>query len=278
MLHKLITGDCLDVLKGLPDESVNCCVTSPPYFNLRDYGIDGQIGLEKDPAAYIETLVRVFGEVQRVLRKDGTLWLNLGDSYVKKDLLGIPWRVAFALQDRGWYLRSDIVWSKPNAMPESARDRPTRSHEFCFLLSRSKKYFYDSEAVREKSVSTRPSGNGFARDKVACPSGQGGRGRDEQWRPTEFRNMRDVVAITNNSFPGAHFATMPTKLAEICIKAGSRKGDLVLDPFGGAGTTGLCADRLQRNSLLIELNPEYIALAERRISNDSPLFSEVVVS
>ena len=274
MKTEIIIGDCLDVLKGLPDESVNCCVTSPPYFNLRDYGIDGQIGLEKDPAAYIETLVRVFGEVQRVLRRDGTLWLNLGDSYAEKDLLGIPWRVAFALQADGWYLRSDIVWSKPNAMPESVKDRPTRSHEFCFLLSRSEKYFYDSEAVREKSVSTHPSGNGFVRDAQIS---KGGPGQDEIWQPTELRNMRDVVTINNNSYPEAHFATMPTELAEICIKAGSREGDLILDPFGGAGTTGLCADRLQRNSLLIELNPEYAALAERRIKGDAPLFAEVAV-
>ncbi len=326
MTVRILQGDCRDVLKTLPDQSVHCCVTSPPYFGLRDYGVDGQIGLEPTPAEFVAELVAVFREVRRVLRDDGTLWLNLGDSYASnaggysdtgsrgttscpsigagtmaavlkgrgrmppeglkpKDLIGIPWRVAFALQADGWYLRQDIIWHKPNPMPESVRDRCTKAHEYVFLLSKSERYYFDSDAMQEPAetpVDRAPRrANSFAR-KVAegQPPGQPPQHREgrEDISYSGTRNKRSVWTIATQPFSEAHFATMAPELAETCIKAGCPEGGVVLDPFGGAGTTGLVADRHQRDALLIELNPDYRAIAQRRIAGDAPLFAEVEVS
>lgn len=348
MTVRILTGDCREVLAGLPSESVHCCVTSPPYFGLRDYGHAGQIGLEQTPAEYVERMVAVFREVRRVLRDDGTLWLNLGDSYATgagkvgncpgggsqgeawkqkgamtpanrlplpglkpKDLIGIPWRVAFALQADGWYLRQDIIWSKPNPMPESVRDRCTKAHEYVFLLSKSERYWYDADAIAEASTGqiagnvnptkgsddpkmrTRTGLHGFAerrrrkRDSFkredskraeVMPGQSVGThrpDREESSYPLDTRNKRSVWTIATQPFSEAHFATMAPELAETCIKAGCPEGGTVLDPFGGAGTTGLVADRLQRDAILIELNAEYIEIAKRRIAGDAPLFAEV---
>jgi DNA modification methylase len=350
MKFDILIGDCRARLKELPDESVHCVVTSPPYFGLRDYGtatweggnditcnhrkvvdadfavatstlgggkkttghlqegfssvcgrcgarrIDSQLGLEQTPDAYVAELVAVFREVRRVLRGDGTCWLNLGDSYAgswgnyggknrgagtqriirngsqvpnkayddlahwrpptagklgpgikPKDLIGIPWRVAFALQADGWWLRQDIIWSKPNPMPESVTDRCTKAHEYLFLLTKSARYFYDAEAIKEPAISGDPR------------------------KP----NKRSVWEVATQPFAEAHFATFPPDLIEPCIKAGCPDGGTVLDPFGGAGTTGLVADRLGRNAILIELNPEYANMAERRLRGDSPMFADV---
>lgn len=273
METKLLLGDCLEKLKELPDCSVHCCVTSPPYFGLRDYGVDGQIGLEETPALYVERLVTVFREVRRVLRDDGTLWLNLGDSYAggggfspnspsnlngskqtthagsikgtigvptglkPKDLIGIPWRVAFALQADGWYLRQDIIWHKPNPMPESVKDRCTKAHEYVFLLSKSQKYYFDSEAMQELSA------NG-----------------------SETRNRRSVWTVATKPYKGAHFATYPPELIRPCIQAGCPPQGTALDPFGGSGTTAQVALEEGRNAIICELNPEYLALAQQRIT------------
>jgi DNA modification methylase len=374
---RLILGDCLEVLKTLPDESVHCCITSPPYYGLRDYGtakweggepgcnhsprvngrgallqggdtaglrdkpfnvcpkcgavrIDAQLGLEKTPEEYVAKLVEVFREVRRVLRDDGTLWLNLGDSYASsqstnggysdkstlagfsrpdtkgrqanesgerhkiehglkpKDLIGIPWRVAFALQADGWYLRQDLIWAKPNPMPESVTDRCTKSYEYIFLLAKSQKYFYDAEAIAEPATPSSTARwnqdiDGQARsDRV--PGKTNGKmravggprvhgnipGRDDGGaacnKPDQFtRNRRSVWTITTKPFKEAHFATFPPDLVEPMIKAGCPVGGTVLDPFAGAGTTGLVAAKLDRDFLGIELNPDYIAIAERRI-------------
>jgi DNA modification methylase len=325
---RIINADVLDGLRSLPDESVHCCVTSPPYWGLRDYGVEGQIGLEPTPAEFVARLVDVFREVRRVLRSDGTCWVNMGDSYAAttkgssgkgekqisnagtlmvdrswsipaglkpKDLCGVPWRLAFALQDDGWWLRQDIIWSKPNPMPESVTDRCTKAHEYVFLLTKSARYFYDAEAVKE--AATYPDGPNSP-GSIASPYGQGFERRarasgnishkgvteyegseSEEHRTKagllkisetayERRNKRSVWTIATNPFPEAHFATFPPELPEICIKAGCPKGGTVLDPFGGAGTSGLVADRLQRHAILIELNPDYAAMAERRINGD----------
>jgi DNA modification methylase len=300
MTVRILTGDCRAVLRTLDAGSVNCCVTSPPYFGLRDYGNAAQIGLEPTPAEYVEQMVAVFREVRRVLRDDGTLWLNLGDSYAAnrgyqvadgkvgdvgntkgskvpdglkpKDLIGIPWRVAFALQADGWYLRQDIIWSKPNPMPESVRDRCTKAHEYVFLLSKSERYFYDADAIAE-SVS----GTSVARWAQAGIEQQAGSGR-VPGREFLIAEKRSVWTITTQPFAGAHSATMAPELAETCIKAGCPVGGVVLDPFGGAGTTGLVADGLQRDSILVELNTEYVQIAQRRIASDAPLFAEVACS
>jgi DNA modification methylase len=323
---RILKGDCRDVLKTLPDESVHCVVTSPPYWGLRDYGHAGQIGLEASPADFVESLVEVFEEVRRVLRSDGTAWINMGDSYATvggpstpqmgaafqdrqrgqevicrskrmnrgagrwgggnnpaagllkpKDLCGTPWRLAFALQDAGWWLRQDIIWSKPNPMPESVRDRCTKAHEYLFLLAKSERYFYDAEAIKEPAVSIpqrrltstadQPKGAARAAAGVHNPLCQGGTAED--------RNRRSVWTVNTAAYSEAHFATFPPDLIEPCILAGCPEGGTVLDPFGGAGTTGLVADRLQRNAILIELNPEYAAMAERRIIGDAPLFAQV---
>jgi DNA modification methylase len=286
MTIRIETGDCIEVMRSLPDcLRVNCCVTSPPYFGLRDYGHAGQIGLEKTPAEYVSRLVEVFRAVRDRLEDDGTLWLNLGDSYGGKSLLGIPWRVAFALQADGWYLRSDIIWHKPNPMPESVTDRPTKAHEYMFLLAKSRTYYYDAESVEEKSE---PSSGGFQSRAekgltVHHSEGYGGNGETGQAKGrggftafTGKRNRRTVWTVATQPFSGAHFATFPPDLIEPCILAGCPVGGTVLDPFGGAGTTGLVADRLQRNALLIELNPEYAEMARNRIINDAPLFAAVI--
>ena len=274
---KILLGDVREKLSELPDGSVRTVVTSPPYWGLRDYGEDDQLGAEDTPELYVQNLVQIFKEVKRVLADDGTVWLNIGDSYVgtgnkgdyrdpkygegrngqkialnnkveglkSKDLIGIPWKVAFALQADGWYLRQDIIWSKPNAMPEPVRDRCTRSHEYVFLLSKSRIYFYDNDAVKE-------------------PTTDG----------SSYRNKRDVWSINTQPFKGAHFAVFPEALVEPCILAGSEEGDTVLDPFCGSGTVGVVSNRFNRNFIGVELNEDYIKIAEERISSsklDKPL-------
>lgn len=258
---KFHIGDCREVLKTLPAGSVDCVVTSPPYFGLRSYqGGDKEIGLEQSPAEYVAALVEVFREVKRVLRPDGTVWINLGDSFSNKQLLGIPWKVAFALQKDGWYLRADIIWDKPNAMPESVRDRPTKSHEYIFLLTKSSKYFYDATSITEPSKT------------ITNKSGKGKYDLNNEFKaraltlaePSENRNKRTVWKIATQSYSGAHFATFPEKLIEPCILAGCPVGGVVLDPFAGSGTTGKVAKQHGRGAILIELNPTYIELAKQR--------------
>ena len=329
MTVSILCGDCRDLLRALPDESAHCVVTSPPYWGLRDYGIAGQMGLETSLGEHVAGMIKVFREVRRVLRKDGTLWLNYGDSYASgeigrhdalaaangnagitykslgeaqngsrqqarlrtglkpKDLCGIPWRVAFALQEDGWWLRQDIIWSKPNSMPESVTDRCTKAHEYLFLLAKSERYYFDQEAIRESDAG-HASGNGFAgRQGTADYRPQlgsngvdgnrrtGGEGTRESWLPGKGRNKRSVWEVTTQPFSEAHFATFPCALIEPCIKAGCPVGGVVLDPFAGAGTTGLVADRLQRNAVLIELNPQYAEMAECRLRSDAPLFVDI---
>lgn len=284
-------GDCLESLRAMPDESVHCCVTSPPYFGLRDYGVDGQIGLEPTPDEFVQALVEVFREVRRVLRDDGTLWLNLGDSYSsggrkwratdaknavrgmdtrpddgmgQKQLLGIPWRVAFALQADGWYLRQDIIWHKPNPMPESVRDRCTKAHEYVFLLSKSPRYYFDCEAMREDAVKG-AAGSTFNSGKTA--EHQLGRSSDKARVDDGKRNRRSVWSVATKPFKGAHFATFPPDLIEPCILAGCPVGGIVLDPFGGSGTTAGVAMAHGRNAVLCELNPEYAELVPARIDS-----------
>jgi DNA modification methylase len=309
-LDYVICGDALAELRKLPDELVHCCVTSPPYWGLRDYGVDGQLGLEPTPEEYVANLVAAFREVRRVLRDDGTLWLNLGDCYngsggaggdynpgglkegqpkypgrnisslKPKDLVGIPWRVAFALQADGWWLRSDIIWHKPNPMPESVTDRPTRAHEYIFLLSKSQHYYYDAQAIREPSSMPLPSSdtkNKRNERKQGRRDKQRGHGRrhagfNERWDQMSKaeqcamgRNKRSVWTVATRPFPEAHFATFPLQLIEPCILAGAPVGGLVLDPFAGSGTTAVAAKRLGRQWLGIELNPEYAEMARRRI-------------
>jgi DNA modification methylase len=384
----ILQGDCRETMRGLPAESVHTCVTSPPYWGLRDYGVEGQLGLEATPEEYVAKMVEVFREVKRVLRDDGTLWLNLGDSYARnaakggsgfggknqkylgdnyerarahtppgmkeKDLVGIPWMVAFALRADGWYLRSDIIWHKPNPMPESVTDRCTRNHEYIFMLTKKPVYFYDADAIKDpwkqnendiKRATEKHPGyegkhkDGYAGNVKGQPVGD----------PSGGANKRSVWTVTTKAFKGAHFATFPPDLIEPCIKAGSSEkgccptcgapwervvvdtGDrrevedydgqarkdykavgvqdpsetkrrilegqskvtrsdwapsctcplihpvpcTVLDPFGGAGTTGLVSDRLNRHAILCELNPAYIDIAERRLNADSPLFASV---
>ena len=303
--QRIIPGDCIEGLRTLPDSSVHCCVTSPPYWGLRDYGHDGQIGLEATPEAYVARMVEVFREVRRVLRDDGTLWLNIGDSYFGagrgpthptgfhggdngtafptkgvyshstlkgKDLVGIPWRVAFALQADGWWLRQDIIWHKPNPMPESVRDRCTKAHEYVFLLTKSERYYYDAEAVSEEAVG--PAGGNVVPVKGASDSLMRTRNglHAAQQRAREAggyvtRNRRSVWTVTTKPYSGAHFAVMPPDLVEPCIRAGCHEGGTVLDPFAGSGTTLAVAAELGRNAIGCELNPAYIELAERRIKD-----------
>ena len=288
-------GDCLESLRTMPEKSVHCCVTSPPYWGLRDYGVSGQLGLEKTPEEYVAKMVEVFREVRRVLRDDGTCWVNLGDSYAAnksartriqsgdanrpcaeatllpevdmppglkpKDLVGIPWRVAFALQADGWYLRQDIIWAKPNPMPESVTDRCTKSHEYVFLLSKSAKYFYDADAVRnDPSGRTDP-----IRSFGACKDRQDN-GRSFSLDAQKGANRRSVWHISTRPYKGAHFATFPPALIEPCIKAGCPAGGVVLDPFGGSGTTGRVASDLGRSSILCELNTDYVELIRQRLT------------
>ena len=306
----IINRDCLAALRDLPDESVNCCVTSPPYYALRDYGMDAQIGREDSPEEYIRRLVLVFREVRRVLTADGTLWLNIADTYCgtgnkggyldpknpkgrngqsvslarraseckQKDMIGIPWLLAFALRADGWYLRSDIIWCKANPMPESCKDRPSRCYEHVFLLTKSKKYYYDALAIAEpiaEGTAARYKGGRSASSKYAEEiPGQGkvqklnaaraaGTITDADISPV--RNARDVWHINTVPYKGGHFAAYPPKLAERCILAGCPRGGIVLDPFFGSGTTGLAAVKNDRRYIGIELNAEYCELAKERI-------------
>ena len=297
---RVLVGDVREKLAELPDGSVQCCVTSPPYWALRDYGVDGQIGMEATPELFVAALVDVFREVKRALAKDGTLWMNLGDSYLAqqgagfngqkrldhanrnvkvqrpvgmkpKDLAGIPWMVAFALRADGWYLRSDIIWAKPNPMPESVTDRPTKAHEYIFLLSKSQTYFYDADAISEPTITRlrpREKNNG----ESAVDTKLRGFG-SHCGTYDDGRNCRTVWSIATQPYPEAHFATFPEAIPERCIKAGTRVGDMVLDPFTGSGTTGQVALQLGRNFIGVELNPQYAELARRRIGSAAPLFA-----
>jgi DNA modification methylase len=380
-VNRIVCGDCLDVMKTLPDGCVQCCVTSPPYWGLRDYGVEGQMGLEKTPEEYVASIVQVFREVKRVLRDDGTLWLNMGDSYIgggrgfreedsskqatnvgslsiaptrgvpgfkPKDLCGIPWRVAFALQANGWWLRQDIIWHKPNPMPESCTDRCTKAHEYLFLLTKSAKYYWDQEAIKEDGVTKNMTGHNITDTRLTHGKMSGGNQGflklkakyHELGVPTFGRNKRSVWTIPTHAFPEAHFATFPPKLVEPCILAGtSDKGCcpecgkswmrvlgggkrsipakafvdhshdavvgcsrntlggqkewdqfepkqtigwqpqcdhghkpvscVVLDPFMGSGTTAIVAQNIGRNWIGIELNPEYVKIAEDRIKQET---------
>ena len=368
---RLLVGDVRDQLASLPDASMQCVVTSPPYWGLRDYGMPAQIGLEPTPDAFVAAMVAVFSDAWRVLADDGVLWLNLGDSYSRmqpdnvpqtknpvvqppsmrdrivdlppKNLVGIPWRVAFALQADGWYLRADVIWSKPNPMPESIKDRPTKAHEYLFLLSKSERYFYDADAIAEpaslamqQQIEQGYDGLGIkdyeaagvqnpsivkqriianARRKNEQTGDRRKVGFNDRWDAKEAeyagkhaqqdpqaagrrilknvaaaraaggdhdspfgvtRNARSVWTIPTQPYPDAHFATFPEALPERCIKAGSRLGDTVLDPFCGSGTTGQVAIQLGRSFIGIELNPQYAELARKRIGNAAPLFAEAV--
>ena len=343
--NKVYLGDCLDVMRSFPDESIDCCVTSPPYFRLRDYGAEGQIGLEDSPEAYIDKLVCLFREIRRALKKDGTLWVNIGDSYVgsgkgaanypdnakkykqgtnkgmlgaaatvkkisgsiykDKDLIGIPWMLAFALRADGWYLRQDIIWHKPNPMPESVTDRCTKSHEYIFLLSKSKNYYFNNEAIQEEAITQgRTEGHAFGGKKY-------GENEERQFRRYSgkeyvartkncqydgqrlntvhirremgiydegyaIRNKRDVWSVNVKPNKEAHFATYPEELITPCILAGCPENGVVLDPFMGSGTTGIVARKLSRNFVGIELNPEYQKMATRRILFEGEgLFSDL---
>ena len=268
MRPEVIQGDVREVLKTLDDESVQCVVTSPPYWGLRDYGVDDQLGLEATPEEFVENMVDVFREVKRVLRNDGTLWLNLGDTFFNKNLLGMPWRVALALQADGWYLRSDIIWNKPNPMPESVADRPTKSHEYIFLLTKSAKYFYDYEAIKEKGEY--PAGTKAAKGSAKRYSTDLVNSRPPEYKVYDgLRNKRSVWKITTKPYKEAHFATFPEELPETCIKAGTQKGDVVLDIFAGSGTTLRVASKLGRKGIGIELNPEYIKILKKRCKIES---------
>ncbi|MGY1880936.1 DNA-methyltransferase [Pseudomonas reactans] len=339
--HRVLIGDCIESMRTLQDQSVSTCVTSPPYYGLRDYGMAGQIGLEVTPAEFVGRLVEVFREVRRVLRNDGTVWVNMGDTYAsiaggyapggsagkhdtvsqatrgavlrgtrrsppaglkQKDLMGIPWRLAFALQDDGWYLRQDIIWHKPNPMPESTRDPCTKSHEYLFLLSKSPRYFYDQDAIKEPVAlssitrmaqdleqqrgsdrvpgksngpmkAVRSKRDSFKRDDSKREQPIPGQSlgthrpdREESAWPLDTRNKRSVWTVPTQGFKGAHFATFPPDLIRPCILAGAPLGGTVLDPFGGAGTTAVVAMQEGRKSILCELNPDYAAMAERRIA------------
>jgi DNA modification methylase len=371
---RVLNGNCLDVLSELPEQSVNTCITSPPYYGLRDYGTaewkggdencehtishysdnlkpevdrpfrgnrsacikcgairkDSQLGLEETPEEYVENIVAVFREVRKVLRDDGTVWLNLGDSYAsqgggqveqtlrgdenivnshqlgkkgvgtsrnppknykQKDLMGIPWMVAFALRADGWYLRQDIIWHKPNPMPESVKDRCTKAHEYIFLLTKNKKYYYDNDAIREphtwEESKPRPSGMERNAQKYRSKVNYGGGGSGfaghsgslkadgTSLNHPDGRNKRSVWTVTTKPFKDAHFATFPPELIKPCILAGCPEDGTVLDPFGGSGTTGVVANRYGRNAILIELNDEYAEMSRNRIYNDSPLFVDV---
>lgn len=300
-MDKIITGNAIEVLKELPDCSADCCITSPPYLGLRDYGVNEQIGLENSVEAYINRLTDIFREVRRVLKNDGTLWLNIGDSYVssnseysnckRKDLIGIPWLLAFALRNDGWYLRQDIIWEKPNAMPESVKDRCTKSHEYIFLFSKQSKYYFDYEAIKEPAVGFNnivPAGSkGTLRPNSRLRKGnsrtfRGGgvytkgqsfnnsaeimresHGNNENM--TGLRNKRSVWTVATQGYKEAHFATFPEKLIEPCVLAGSRYGGIILDPFIGSGTTAVVAKKHNRGFIGIELNSEYVKMAERRL-------------
>ena len=307
---EILVGNAVSSLKGLPDGGVRTCVTSPPYWGLRDYGNDDQIGLEGSPSEFIESLCQVFDEVWRVLADDGTVWVNLGDSYAgaslsrasnngragygnpregtfsrlgdglkHKDLVGIPWRFAFAMQDRGWYLRQDIIWAKPNPMPESVTDRCTKSHEYIFLFSKQPKYFFDSEAIKEQATTTPTMRDRSIENyQQAYPGGRFSKGERMFGSDDLMKNKRSVWNVSVASFKDAHFAVYPPALIEPCIKAGSAEGDTVLDPFSGSGTTGEVALKLGRNYVGCELNPDYARLSEKRITEALGMFADVEVT
>jgi DNA modification methylase len=311
----ILIGDVRERLSEIESGSIQTCITSPPYWGLRDYGHDNQIGLEKSPEGYVAEMVRVFREVKRVLRDDGTLWLNIGDSYNQsapnqtgqngfndgrtnrdkrfsvggvdglkpKDLVGIPWMLAFALRADGWYLRQDIIWAKPNPMPESVTDRCTKSHEYLFLLTKSARYYFDNEAIKEpanpKYESRYDSGSGGKKNKELAESGFGLTKPIGSRDYSGKRNKRDVWTINTKPFAGAHFAVMPEALVEPCILAGSKERDTVLDPFAGSGTVGVVALRHNRDFVGVEINPEYAELARQRISDtDLYLPSEIGIA
>jgi DNA modification methylase len=265
----VLQHDCIEAMDlVLPDESVHCCVTSPPYFGLRDYGVEGQIGRESTPDEFVAALVVVFREVHRVLRNDGTLWLNLGDSYgAGKQLLGIPWRVAFALQEDGWLLRQEIIWHKTNAMPESAKDRCTRAHEQVFLLTKSPRYHYDAKAIEEPAKWERWGNQTEIKTHQGTAKHLGGKTIGEL-PIRDKKNKRSVWSVpTGGGFKGSHCAVFPPDLIKPCILAGCPVGGIVLDPFGGSGTTAGVALAHNRKSILCELNPEYAAMIPARIES-----------
>lgn len=273
-LNYIYQGNCLEVLKTFKDNCINCCITSPPYYGLRDYGVDGQIGNEDTPEDYVNNLVEIFDEVKRVLREDGALWLNLGDGWAnkrigeikQKDLIGIPWMVAFALRESGWYLRQDIIWSKGNPMPESVKDRCTKSHEYIFLLSKNRKYYYNYQAIKEPAV-TKPTLRDKNKEGYQADYAKGDRfSKGERiYGADGMRNKRDVWNVNTKPCKEAHFATYPDTLIEPCVLAGCPEGGIVLDPFMGAGTTGMVARKYGRDYIGIELNAEYIDIANKRI-------------
>lgn len=324
------TGDALDVLRTMPADSVQCCVTSPPYFALRDYGVAGQIGMEPTLAEFLAKLVAVFAEVRRVLRPDGVCWITMGDSYAgswgaqgsqgatgclagrsatverhiaasggatgsggkrtgvpRKNLLGVPWRLALALQDDGWILRSDCIWHKPNPMPESITDRPTKAHEYVFLFSKSPRYFYDADSVRQPYAESTKTQSGSLYDGLGTKEYQANgvqNPSDVKRRVVESlarnggANLRTVWTIATEPLAEAHFAAFPQALARNCVLSGSRPGDMVLDPFCGAGTTGLVALGLGRRFTGIELNPKYVKIAKRRIQREVGIFAAAIAN
>lgn len=302
----LLLGNSLEVLRTLPDASVDCCVTSPPYYGLRDYGIEGQYGLEKTPAEYVETMRAVFAEVRRVLAADGTCWINIGDSYVTsatgtrlssglqgtpnwattqqgfgaknggglpiKSLMGIPWRIAFALQDDGWILRNDIIWHKPSAMPESVTDRLSSRYEHLFMLTKNQRYWFDLDAIREPHTTNSKAGTrAFLGRNTNHPRTSTS---EYTGRSAKGRNPGDVWEIATQPYPEAHFATFPPRLPQRCIKAGCKPGGTVLDPFSGSGTTGAAARMLGRRYIGIDLNPAYHDLATKRFAQGVLDFEE----
>ena len=317
---QVYVGDCRETLKSLADESVHTCITSPPYWGLRDYGEDEQLGLEETPEQFVENLVEVFKEVKRVLRDDGTVWLNLGDSYgqqkgkgfnanakegyvvsrrkelqerqgnieVKtnlppKNLVGIPWRGAFALQADGWYLRQDIIWHKPNPMPESVKDRCTKAHEYIFLLSKNAKYYFDNEAIKEDSTFVNSQGvRGAPNSAHNIKKGVGDEGMEvrsglSKIGALEKRNKRSVWTVTTKPYKEAHFATFPKDLIVPCVLAGSPEGGVVLDPFGGSGTTGQVADGFNRDAILCELSQDYVEIMKKRLNIGQDMFAEMEI-
>jgi len=261
----LFQGEANAALKGMEAETVHTCVTSPPYWGLRDYGTDGQIGLEPTPDEHIAVMVEVFREVRRVLRDDGTLWMNYGDVYMDKQLIGMPWRVALALQADGWWLRQDIIWHKPNPMPESVTDRCTKAHEYIFLLSKAARYYYDADAIREPHGMTSWTAGNDSKGLNSYNVREHARFAQKLYNPLG-RNKRSVWKVATKSYKGAHFATFPPKLIEPCIKAGCPENGTVLDPFMGSGTTAKVAQQLGRNCTGIELNPIYLELARERLA------------
>lgn len=302
--YQILIGDCRETMKSIDDNSINCCVTSPPYFGLRDYNNENQIGLETSLDEYIENITTVFDEIHRVLKSSGSLWLNLGDSYdgnnsrtskgragygaeregtfkrggdglKNKDLIGVPWRVALALQSRGWYLRQDIIWNKGNPMPESVTDRCTKAHEYIFLLTKSPKYYYDAESIKEP-CSQENLDDHARRTKKMNKSDHGGerpdlnRNRDDYIPSDGMRNKRSVWNVNTRPYPGAHFAVFPPDLIKPCILAGCPEGGTVIDPFGGSGTTAGVAINYGRDAIMCELNPEYAGLIDARVKSIQP--------